>query len=158
MEVLVPVIAGSVECIVYAMPRGAPGFLKQDAHMPPLVGDRRLSAEMVGEGDKQFVGAPPEASRRDPLLLGEMHYVDATVSYADACTKAINYLSHFGYTEEQAYIILSCAPCEGRISAIVDIPSACCTLALPIDAFEFDVTPNADGPVSEARGSLATAS
>jgi len=89
---------------------------------------------------------------------GKQHYVDASVSYADACTKAINYLSHFGYTEEQAYIILSCAPCEGRISAIVDIPSACCTLALPIDAFEFDVTPNADGPVSEARGSLATAS
>jgi formamidase len=42
---------------------------------------------------------------------GKQHYVDASVSYADACAKAINYLSHFGYTEEQAYIILSCAPC-----------------------------------------------
>jgi formamidase len=41
------------------------------------------------------------------------------------------------------------------IAAIVDIPSACCTLALPIDAFEFDITPNGQGPVSEDRGSLA---
>jgi hypothetical protein len=58
---------------------------------------------------------------------GKQPYVDASVSYADACTEAISCLSHFGCTEEQAYIILSCAPCEGRISAIVEIPSVCCS-------------------------------
>jgi formamidase len=86
---------------------------------------------------------------------GKQHYVDATVSYADACMKAIQYLGRFGYSEEQAYVILSCAPVEGRISAIVDIPSACCTVALPTDIFDFDITPSAAGPVSEDRGSLA---
>jgi Acetamidase/Formamidase family len=58
---------------------------------------------------------------------GKQPDVDASVSYADACTEAISCLSHFGCTEEQAYIILSCAPCEGRISAIVEIPSVCCS-------------------------------
>jgi formamidase len=86
---------------------------------------------------------------------GKQHYVDASVSYADACYKAITYLSRFGYTEEQAYILLSTAPIEGRVSAIVDIPSACCTIALPIDIFDFDITPSAAGPVSESRGDLA---
>lgn len=86
---------------------------------------------------------------------GKQHYVDASISYADACYKAIKYLSRFGYTEEQAYILLSTAPVEGRVSAIVDIPSACCTIALPIDIFDFDITPSAAGPVSEKRGDLA---
>lgn len=83
------------------------------------------------------------------------HYVDASVSYADACHKAIDYLTRFGYTQEQAYVILSTAPIEGRISAIVDIPSACCTVALPVDIFDFDIRPSAAGPVREPRGRLA---
>jgi formamidase len=86
---------------------------------------------------------------------GKQHYVDATVSYADACFKTIEYLTRFGYTEEQAYILLSTAPIEGRVSAIVDIPSACCTIALPVDIFDFDITPSATGPISHARGNLA---
>jgi hypothetical protein len=62
---LVPVIAGGVERIVDALPRGAFGFVKQNAHVPPLVGDLRSSAEMLGDGRKQFVGTPPRARHVD---------------------------------------------------------------------------------------------
>jgi len=61
VKLLVPVIAGGVERIVHALPRGAFGFLKQNAHVPPLVGDLRSSAEMLGDGRKQLVGTPPRA-------------------------------------------------------------------------------------------------
>lgn len=87
---------------------------------------------------------------------GAQHYIDATISYRDACLKAIQYLGKFGYDEEQAYALLSTAPIEGRISAIVDIPNACSTVALPVDIFDFDITPSAAGPTSEPRGALAT--
>ena len=36
----------------------------------------------------------------------------------------------------QIYLLLSCCPCEGRISGIVDVPNACCTLAIPIAIFD----------------------
>jgi hypothetical protein len=61
----VPVIAGGVERIVDALPRGTLGFLKQNAHVPPLVGDLRSSAEMVGDRRKQLVGTPPRARHVD---------------------------------------------------------------------------------------------
>jgi hypothetical protein len=65
VKVLVPVIAGGVERIVDALPRGALGFLKQNTHVPPLVGDLRSSAEMLGDGRKQLVGTPPRARHVD---------------------------------------------------------------------------------------------
>jgi formamidase len=34
------------------------------------------------------------------------------------------------------YLLLSCCPCEGRLSGIVDIPNACATLAIPIAIFD----------------------
>jgi len=55
--VLLPVIAGSVECIAYAIPRGALGFLKENAHVPALVGGLHSSAKMAGNGGEQRVGA-----------------------------------------------------------------------------------------------------
>lgn len=72
---------------------------------------------------------------------GEQYYLDAHVSYRRACLNAINYLKNFGFTGEQAYLLLSCAPVEGRISGIVDIPNACCTLALPTAIFDQDIVP-----------------
>ena len=36
----------------------------------------------------------------------------------------------------QVYLLLSCAPCEGRVSGIVDVPNACCTLAIPTAIFD----------------------
>jgi formamidase len=38
-------------------------------------------------------------------------------------------------------LLLSCAPLEGRLSGIVDIPNACCTLALPTAIFDKKILP-----------------
>lgn len=83
---------------------------------------------------------------------GEQYYMDATVSYRRACLNAIEYLKKFGYSGEQAYTILSTAPVEGHIAGIVDIPNACCTLAIPTSIFEFDIRPNASGPSRQVSG------
>ncbi len=72
---------------------------------------------------------------------GKQYYLDAHVAYKQACLNCINYLKQFGFTGEQAYMLLSCCPCEGRVSGIVDIPNACCTLALPTSIFEKNILP-----------------
>lgn len=77
---------------------------------------------------------------------GEQLYLDATVAYRRACLNAIEYLSRFGFTREQAYVILGTAPVEGRISGIVDTPNACCTLFIPASIFEGDIMPSS-GPI-----------
>jgi formamidase len=86
------------------------------------------------------------------------YYMDATVAYRRACLNAVEYLKKFGYSGEQAYLLLGSAPIEGRISGIVDIPNACCTLYLPTAIFDFDVRPTADGPVRADRGQAAVTS
>ncbi len=74
-------------------------------------------------------------------FTGKQYYLDAHVAYRRACLNAIEYLKKFGFTGEQAYLLLSCAPVEGRISGIVDIPNACCTLALPTEIFDKSILP-----------------
>ncbi|XP_058765400.1 uncharacterized protein LOC131638865 isoform X2 [Vicia villosa] len=72
---------------------------------------------------------------------GKQHYLDATVAYKRAVLNAIDYISKFGYSKEQVYLLLSCCPCEGRISGIVDAPNACATLAIPTAIFDQDIRP-----------------
>ncbi|EKX37494.1 hypothetical protein GUITHDRAFT_97244 [Guillardia theta CCMP2712] len=72
---------------------------------------------------------------------GKQHFLDASVAYKRAVLNAIDYLSKFGYSKEQVYLLLSCAPAEGRISGIVDVPNAVATLAIPIRIFDQDVRP-----------------
>ncbi|MPZ87889.1 MAG: acetamidase/formamidase family protein [Nitriliruptorales bacterium] len=86
------------------------------------------------------------------------YYMDATIAYRRACLNAVEYLKKFGYSGEQAYLILGSAPIEGRISGIVDIPNACCTMYVPTGIFDFDVRPSADGPERVARGACAVTS
>jgi formamidase len=86
---------------------------------------------------------------------GANHYIDATIAYRRACLNAIEYLTKFGYTGEQAYLLLGSAPIEGRVSGVVDIPNACCSLYLPTAIFDFDVRPTKDGPTAADRGSAA---
>jgi formamidase len=73
---------------------------------------------------------------------GTQHYMDATVAARRAYLNAIEHLSHFGLTREQAYILLSTAPIEVRYSGLVDIPNACCSVYVPTEIFEQDVYPS----------------
>ena len=87
---------------------------------------------------------------------GKQYYLDAHIAYRNACLNAIEYLKTFGYTGEQAYIILGVAPVEGRISGIVDIPNACCSIYLPTEIFQRDILPAE--PTAGHRAQLATVS
>ena len=87
---------------------------------------------------------------------GKQYYLDAHVAYRRACLNAIEYLKKFGYSGEQGYMLISTAPCEGKISGIVDIPNACCTLHIPTEIFDFDIRPSATGPTSASRGAVSS--
>jgi formamidase len=54
---------------------------------------------------------------------------------------AIEYLKKFGFTGEQAYLLLSCAPVEGRVSGIIDVPNGCCPVAIPTAIFDKNILP-----------------
>lgn len=79
-------------------------------------------------------------------LDGQQRYLDSHLSYQRACLHAINYLTKFGYSPEQAYLLLGAAPIEGRLSGVVDIPNSCSTVYLPTAMFNFDIRPSAKGP------------
>lgn len=85
---------------------------------------------------------------------GKQYYLDVNVAYKQACLNAIEYLKKFGYSGAQAYSILGTAPVQGHISGVVDVPNACATLWLPTQIFEFDINPNASGPVKYLDGSI----
>jgi formamidase len=113
-----------------------------------------------------FKPGPVEPRYSDYLIFegisvdeqGKQAYLDAHIAYRRACLNAIEYLKQFGYSGEQAYMLLSTAPVEGRISGIVDIPNACCTLAIPTEIFDFDIKPAPGGPTRADRGAVAGAS
>jgi len=79
-------------------------------------------------------------------LDGEQRYLDSHLSYQRACLHAIDYLTKFGYSPEQVYLMLGAAPIEGRLSGVVDIPNSCSTVYIPTSIFDFDVRPSAAGP------------
>ncbi|KAI9801634.1 MAG: hypothetical protein M1833_002316 [Piccolia ochrophora] len=88
---------------------------------------------------------------------GRQHYMDVTVAYRQTTLRVIEYLRRYGYGDYQVYLLLSCAPVQGHIAGIVDIPNACTTLGLPMDIFDFDISPGA--PVEKQdMGSCAFAS
>ncbi len=88
-------------------------------------------------------------------LDGEQRYLDSHLSYQRACLHAIDYLTKFGYSREQAYLLLGAAPIEGRLSGVVDIPNSCATVYLPTAIFDFDIRPSASGPTRVPQGTSA---
>ncbi|BET12515.1 formamidase [Pandoraea sputorum] len=118
--------------------------------------------EKYGIRNPVFQPSPITPTYNDYLIFegisvdehGGQHYLDVTVAYRQACLNAIEYLKKFGYSGAQAYSILGCAPVQGHISGVVDIPNACATLWLPTQIFDFDIRPNADGPVKHVKGGV----
>ncbi|KAK4464267.1 Acetamidase/Formamidase family-domain-containing protein [Cladorrhinum samala] len=74
---------------------------------------------------------------------GKQHYLDVTVAYRQTTLRIIEYLRRYGYNDYQIYLLLSCAPIQGHVAGIVDIPNACTTIGLPMDIFDFDISPSA---------------
>ncbi|MED7931154.1 acetamidase/formamidase family protein [Nonomuraea sp. LP-02] len=72
----------------------------------------------------------------------EQRYQDASFATQEAVRRAVDYLMGLGYSGEQAYVILSVAPVEIRVSCIVTIPNPTVTLYLPIDIFDRNVLPS----------------
>ncbi|GAW06331.1 Acetamidase Formamidase [Lentinula edodes] len=107
--------------------------LKQPIFLPSPV-DPMYSAKLIFEGiSVDYHGD------------GKQYNMDATVAYKQAALNAIAYLMKIGYTREQAYLLLSAAPVESHVGAIVDSPNACVTLALPLGIFEHDILPKEEG-------------
>lgn len=86
---------------------------------------------------------------------GKQHYMDVTVAYRQTCLRVIEYLRRFGYSDYQIYLLLSCAPVQGHVAGIVDIPNACTTMGIPMDIFDFDISPAAAPAKRLEMGSCA---
>jgi formamidase len=126
-------------------------IIKGGMKMLPVVGPSPLCVNPI------FEIGPLEPRYSEYLVFegvcvdekGVQHYLDASLAYKRAVLNCIKYLAQFGYTEYQIYLLLSCCPCEGRISGIVDVPNAVATLAIPLAIFNRDVRP-AQGEVLQA--------
>ena len=66
---------------------------------------------------------------------------DTSIAFKMAALNCIKYISQFSYTEEQACILLSYIPCEGRTISIVDVPNLVATLATACAIFDRDILP-----------------
>ncbi|OLN87715.1 putative formamidase [Colletotrichum chlorophyti] len=88
---------------------------------------------------------------------GKQHYLDVNVAYRQTCLRVIEYLRRFGYSDYQSYLLMSCAPIQGHVAGIVDIPNACTTIGLPMDIFDFDISPAACKVEKRDMGSCAFA-
>lgn len=74
---------------------------------------------------------------------GKQHYLSTTTAYRQTCLRVIEYFRRFGYNDYQIYMLMTCAPIQGHVAGIVDIPNSCTTIGVPMDIFEFDVSPEA---------------
>ncbi|KAJ7583194.1 Acetamidase Formamidase [Mycena floridula] len=84
---------------------------------------------------------------------GKQYNMDATVAYKQAALNAIAYLQKV--SREQAYLLLSAAPIESHVGALVDSPNACVTLAIPTGIFEHDILPRPEGLTKRDYGQCA---
>ncbi|OJT15102.1 Formamidase [Trametes pubescens] len=117
--------------------------MKQPMFLPSPV-DPLYSAKLVFEGISVDVHGD-----------GKQYNMDATVAFKQATLNAITYLMKLGYTREQAYLLLSAAPVESHVGAIVDSPNACVTMALPLGIFDFDILPREEGLTTRNFGQCA---
>ncbi|QRV89553.1 acetamidase/formamidase [Ceratobasidium sp. AG-Ba] len=81
---------------------------------------------------------------------GKQYSMDATVAYKQAARAAIEYIHSLGYTKEQAYLLMSCAPIEAHVASIVDHPNSSVTIGIPTEIFDRDIRPDAVIAAAEA--------
>ncbi|KAF5359715.1 hypothetical protein D9756_002920 [Leucocoprinus leucothites] len=117
--------------------------LKQPIFLPSPV-DPMYSQKLVFEGLSVNINGD-----------GKQFNMDASVAYKQAALNAIGYLQKLGYTREQAYLLLSAAPVESHVGAIVDSPNACVTLAVPTGIFDHDILPKPEGLTKKDFGQCA---
>jgi formamidase len=73
---------------------------------------------------------------------GEQGNMDSTMAFKTAARNCIAFLGKLGYTKEEAILLLSAAPVDAHVAAVVDSPNACVTMALPVAIFERDIRPH----------------
>ncbi|KAI0696454.1 Acetamidase/Formamidase [Cytidiella melzeri] len=115
--------------------------LKQPIFLPSPV-DPMYSAKLIFEGISVDLHGD-----------GKQYNMDATVAFKQAALNAIAYLMKV--SREQAYLLLSAAPVESHVGAIVDSPNACVTMGIPIGIFDHDILPKEDGLVKKDFGQCA---
>ncbi len=59
------------------------------------------------------------AYRQTTLRKHNLHFIMFLTELYPGC---IEYLRRFGYSDYQVYLLLSCAPVQGHVAGIVDIP------------------------------------
>ncbi|KAF9450484.1 Acetamidase/Formamidase [Macrolepiota fuliginosa MF-IS2] len=125
--------------------------LKQPIFLPSPV-DPMYSQKLVFEGLSVDINGDGKQYNMDAYVCVA---VNRTVAYKQAALNAISYLQKLGYTREQAYLLLSAAPIESHVGAIVDSPNACVTLAVPTGIFENDILPRPEGLLKHNYGQCA---
>ncbi|ORY77583.1 Acetamidase/Formamidase [Leucosporidium creatinivorum] len=86
---------------------------------------------------------------------GTQHSMDATVAYKQAALNCMAYLKKLGYTREQAHLLLTAAPIEAHVAALVDVPNACVTIGLPTAIFDRSILPTPEGLEKREYGQAA---
>lgn len=81
--------------------------------------------------------------------------MDATQAYKTAARNCMDYIMKLGYTREQAYLLLSAAPIEANLSALVDSPNAAVSMGLPVAIFDRDIMPREEGLEKRDYGQAA---
>ena len=127
----------------------------------PCRSDQGRHGQSTGSTNPLFKVSPVEPHYRD-FLVFEGIGVDDRRQAASTTTRPSpigapastpsKYLTKFGYSGEQAYVILGWRRSRGGSSGVVDIPNACVSLYIPTAIFEFDIRPNAKGPQKMVKG------
>ncbi|KAI0314332.1 Acetamidase Formamidase [Amylostereum chailletii] len=87
---------------------------------------------------------------------GKQYNMDATVAYKQAALNAIAYLQKLGYTREQAYLLLSAAPVDSHVGAVV-VSTILYPLFMAIgtNAYSQDILPKDEGLTKHDFGQCA---
>ncbi|WWC59393.1 uncharacterized protein I303_101948 [Kwoniella dejecticola CBS 10117] len=125
-----------------------------------MAGIATLRVNVIPQGVRQlcmrspmFRTSPTEPIYRDKICFtglsvdrnGKQTDQHGLLAYRNAAFQAIEYLESFGYTREQAYILLSAAPIESRVIATANRPNFVISLGIPTEIFEFDISPRREG-------------